>query len=121
GGVGDGGSRGDGRLGPGRARRRGRRGHDGGRARAPGARARADARLARARACAAAGGPAVIELDGGPLTLEAVEAVARRGDEGKLAPTCARRPGESRAFVDRLAPGPEPTSGITTGVGQLNA
>ena len=61
----------------------------------------------------------MIELDGGPVTLEVVEAVARRGEAVKLAPACARRLGEARAFVDRLAAGAEPIYGITTGVGKL--
>ena len=61
----------------------------------------------------------MIELDGGPLTLEVVEAVARRGEEVRLGPAAARTLGESRAFVDRLAAGAEPIYGITTGVGKL--
>ena len=61
----------------------------------------------------------MIELDGGPLTLDAVEAVARRGEEVRLAPAAARMLGQARAFVDRLAAGAEPIYGITTGVGKL--
>jgi histidine ammonia-lyase len=61
----------------------------------------------------------VIELDGGPLTLDAVEAVARRGEEVRLAPGTVRRLADARAFVDRLAAGVEPIYGITTGVGKL--
>ncbi|MGH7346213.1 MAG: aromatic amino acid lyase, partial [Candidatus Rokuibacteriota bacterium] len=61
----------------------------------------------------------MIELDGGALALEAVEAVARHGEEVRLAPAVARVLGESRAFVERLAAGVEPIYGITTGVGKL--
>ena len=61
----------------------------------------------------------MIELDGGALTLEAVEAVARRGDEVTLAPAAIRALGAAREFVDRLAAGAEPIYGITTGVGKL--
>ena len=61
----------------------------------------------------------MIELDGGPLTLEVVEAVARRGEEVRLAPAAIRTLGASRAFVERLAAGSEPIYGITTGVGKL--
>ena len=53
----------------------------------------------------------MIELDGGPLALEHVEAVARRGEEVRLAPVAARMLAESRAFVDRLAAGSEPIYG----------
>jgi len=61
----------------------------------------------------------VIDLDGGALSLETVEAVARRGEEVRLSPAAARTLGASRAFVDRLAAGVEPIYGITTGVGKL--
>jgi histidine ammonia-lyase len=61
----------------------------------------------------------MIELDGGPLTLERLEAVARRGEAVELAPAAARALGEGRGFVDRLAAGAEPIYGITTGVGKL--
>ena len=61
----------------------------------------------------------MIELDGSPLTLDAVEAVARRGEEVRLAPASAQMLGEARALVDRLAAGAEPIYGITTGVGKL--
>ena len=49
----------------------------------------------------------MIDLDGGALSLEAVEAVARRGEEVRLAPAAARTLGASRAFVERLAAGAE--------------
>ncbi len=60
-----------------------------------------------------------LALDGGPLSLEAVEAVARRGEEVALAARAARALAESRAFVERLASSSEPIYGITTGVGKL--
>jgi histidine ammonia-lyase len=61
----------------------------------------------------------MVDLDGGPLALEAVEAVARRGEPVALAPAARRALDASRAFVDRLAAGSEPIYGITTGVGKL--
>src|SRR5207244_11624355 len=62
---------------------------------------------------------AMVDLDGGPLGLEAVEAVARRGEPVALAPAARRALGAGRAFVERLAAGSEPIYGITTGVGKL--
>ena len=61
----------------------------------------------------------MVDLDGGPLALEAVEAVARRGESVALAPAARRALDAGRAFVDRLAAGSEPIYGITTGVGKL--
>jgi len=61
----------------------------------------------------------MVDLDGGALTLEAVEAVARRGERVALAPAAERALATGRAFVDRLAAGVEPIYGITTGVGKL--
>src|SRR5215470_19197809 len=61
----------------------------------------------------------MIELAGGALSLEALEAVARHGEEVTLAAATIRALGASRAFVDRLAAGAEPIYGITTGVGKL--
>jgi histidine ammonia-lyase len=61
----------------------------------------------------------MVDLDGGPLALEAVEAVARRGEPVELAPAARRVLDAGRAFVDRLAAGSEPIYGITTGVGKL--
>ena len=61
----------------------------------------------------------MVDLDGGPLALEAVEAVARRGEPVALAPSAERALRAGRVFVDRLAAGAEPIYGITTGVGKL--
>ena len=61
----------------------------------------------------------MVDLDGGPLTLEAVEAVARRGEPVALAAVAERALADGRAFVDLLAAGAEPIYGITTGVGKL--
>jgi len=61
----------------------------------------------------------MVDLDGGPLALEAVEAVARRGEPVALGPAARRALDAGRAFVDRLAAGSEPIYGITTGVGKL--
>jgi histidine ammonia-lyase len=61
----------------------------------------------------------MVDLDGRPLALEAVEAVARRGEPVALNPAARRALDAGRAFVDRLAAGSEPIYGITTGVGKL--
>jgi histidine ammonia-lyase len=61
----------------------------------------------------------MVDLDGGPLSLEAVEAVARRGDQVRLAPGAVRALRTARQFVDRLAEGAAPIYGITTGVGKF--
>src|SRR5207253_4928210 len=58
----------------------------------------------------------MVDLDGGPLSLEAVEAVARRGEEARLAPGAARALAAARRFVDRPAESAAPIYGITTGV-----
>src|SRR5207245_2659123 len=60
-----------------------------------------------------------VDLDGGPLSLEAVEAVARRGEEARLAPGAARALAAALRFVDQLAEGAASIYGITTGVGKL--
>ena len=60
-----------------------------------------------------------VALDGGPLTLEDVEGVARQRRPVTLAPAAVERLRAGRAFVDRLAAGAEPIYGITTGVGKL--
>ncbi|HET7341259.1 MAG TPA: histidine ammonia-lyase, partial [Methylomirabilota bacterium] len=58
-------------------------------------------------------------LDGSPLALEDVEAVARHRRPVALAPAAAERLAAARRFVDGLAAGREPIYGITTGVGKL--
>jgi histidine ammonia-lyase len=58
-------------------------------------------------------------LDGGPLSLTAVERVARHGGAVRLASAAVERLAAARAFVDRVAGGSEPIYGITTGVGKL--
>jgi histidine ammonia-lyase len=63
--------------------------------------------------------PETIVLDGGPLTLEAVAAVARAGATVALAPSAVQAVQRSRAFVERLDAGDAPIYGITTGVGKL--
>ena len=60
-----------------------------------------------------------VALDGGPLTLDDVEDVARQRRPVTLAPAAVERLRAGRAFVDRLAAGAEPIYGITTGVGKL--
>src|SRR5207244_4124673 len=52
-------------------------------------------------------------------SLEAVEAVARRGEEVRLAPGPARALVAGRRFVEGLAASATPIYGITTGVGKL--
>ena len=60
-----------------------------------------------------------VTLDGGPLALADVEAVARHRRGVILAPAAAARLRAGRDFVDSLAAGTEPIYGITTGVGKL--
>jgi len=61
----------------------------------------------------------MVDLDGGPLSLETVEAVSRRGEEVHLAPAPARALAAGRRFVEGLAASATPIYGITTGVGKL--
>jgi histidine ammonia-lyase len=63
--------------------------------------------------------PLSIVLDGGPLALEAVLAVARDGAGVELAPAARRRIAASREFIDRLGTDGAPVYGVTTGVGKL--
>jgi len=60
-----------------------------------------------------------VVLDGGPLALDDVAAVARRGAPVSVGPNAARRVAEGRRFVDELADAATPVYGITTGVGKL--
>ncbi|MBI1845840.1 MAG: histidine ammonia-lyase [Candidatus Rokubacteria bacterium] len=61
----------------------------------------------------------MVDLDGGPLTLEAVEAVARAAEPVRLAPRALEAMRASRAYVERLGRSDAPIYGITTGVGKL--
>jgi histidine ammonia-lyase len=60
-----------------------------------------------------------VVLDGGPLALDAVSAVARDRARVTLARTAVATVDAARAFVDRVAGGDAPVYGITTGVGKL--
>ena len=62
---------------------------------------------------------APLVLDGGPLALDAVVAVARRHTPVALSRAAADRVRAARTFVERLAGADEPIYGITTGVGKL--
>jgi histidine ammonia-lyase len=62
---------------------------------------------------------ATVVLDGGPLRLEAVLAVARGGAAVEIAPGALSAVERSRAFVERVGAGDAPVYGITTGVGKL--
>jgi histidine ammonia-lyase len=63
--------------------------------------------------------PVTVVLDGGPLALEDVAAVARDGAGARVGEEAARRVGEARRFVDELVGASTPIYGITTGVGKL--
>jgi histidine ammonia-lyase len=60
-----------------------------------------------------------VVLDGGPLALDDVSAVARAGVAVSIGPNAARRVAEARRFVNELAHAAAPVYGITTGVGKL--
>jgi histidine ammonia-lyase len=60
-----------------------------------------------------------VTLDGRSLTLEQVEAVARRGAWVDVKPDVLKRLARARALVDTLAAGDEPHYGINTGFGAL--
>ena len=64
-------------------------------------------------------GDGSVVLDGGPLTLRAVAAVARAGAVVEIAPAALSAVERSRAFVERVGAGDVPVYGITTGVGKL--
>jgi histidine ammonia-lyase len=61
-----------------------------------------------------------ILLDGSSLTLEQVEAVARRGEHVILAPAAKERVRAARAVVDGLLTADRPVYGVTTGFGKLS-
>jgi histidine ammonia-lyase len=60
-----------------------------------------------------------VVLDGGPLAIDDVVAVARHGDAVRVGPEAARRLAKARAYVEELAGTAAPVYGITTGVGKL--
>ena len=60
-----------------------------------------------------------VVLDGRPLALADVAAVARGGVRVSVGPEAARRVAEARRFVDEVAGATAPIYGITTGVGKL--
>ena len=60
-----------------------------------------------------------VVLDGGPLTLETVAAVARAHAPLGLSPSARAAVERARSFVERLGAGDAPIYGITTGVGKL--
>ena len=61
----------------------------------------------------------MVVLDGGPLALPDVEAVARGGATVRLGPVAEQRVAAARRFVEELAHAATPVYGITTGVGKL--
>lgn len=61
----------------------------------------------------------MIALDGYGLTLEQVEAVARRGTPVRLDDGAARRVDRSREFLERLLDRAETVYGVNTGFGRL--
>jgi histidine ammonia-lyase len=61
----------------------------------------------------------MIVLDGTSLTLDALLAIADRGEEVALAPHALERVRASRAVVERKAASDEPAYGINTGFGSL--
>ena len=63
--------------------------------------------------------PVTVVLDGGPLALVDVEAVARRGAQVTIGANARARVIEGRRFVEQLAHAATPVYGITTGVGKL--
>ena len=61
----------------------------------------------------------IVVLDGGPLTLEAVAAVARSHARVDFSPSALTAVERARAFVETIGAGDAPIYGITTGVGKL--
>ncbi|RJO65370.1 MAG: histidine ammonia-lyase [Myxococcales bacterium] len=61
-----------------------------------------------------------VRIDGESLTLEQVEAVARRGAKVELAPDAVRRMERSRAFVDEILREGRVVYGVNTGFGVLS-
>jgi histidine ammonia-lyase len=60
-----------------------------------------------------------VVLDGGPLALADVAAVARERATGAVGPAAGQRVDEARRFVEEVAGATQPIYGITTGVGKL--
>ncbi|MEW5854599.1 MAG: histidine ammonia-lyase [Myxococcota bacterium] len=58
-------------------------------------------------------------LDGGSLTLEALESIARHRAPVDIHPTARERMARSRAFVESVASSGKPTYGVNTGFGAL--
>lgn len=61
---------------------------------------------------------AVVTLGQGPVTLEMVEAVARKGAEVRLAPSIHQTMAKGRAVIDRFLAEDRPVYGLTRGLGQ---
>ena len=64
-------------------------------------------------------GAVSVVLDGGPLALADVAAVARERAVVAVGPAAGQRVAEARRFVEEVAGAAEPIYGITTGVGKL--
>lgn len=62
----------------------------------------------------------MIQLDGSPLTLAQVAAVARRGETVALSPFAREAMKGSRSVVDRIASGGRAVYGVNTGFGKLS-
>jgi histidine ammonia-lyase len=61
----------------------------------------------------------MVVLDGSPLTIPEVVAVARHGERVSVAPAAHERMAPARALVDRLDAADEVVYGVTTGFGAL--
>src|SRR5690606_24366365 len=78
-------------------------------------------RGARGRTCPLCARRHGMEIDGESLTLEALEAVARGGQNGvRLAAAARERMLRSRAVVERAVESGEVVYGVTTGFGRLS-
>lgn len=64
--------------------------------------------------------PERVGLDGGPLSIAAVEAVARGGAAVHVTPSVAEPVARARAVVERAAKAESPTYGVNTGFGSLS-
>ncbi len=61
----------------------------------------------------------VLHLDGSPLRLQDVEAVARQGGVVEIADEAIQRVNQARDMIDRLVKDEEPIYGLNTGFGSL--